>query len=504
MSAKDEDDKPKRRKRWWEDRDFIPTGPKRVSKDGKATMQEGIKSFPIQPFQEPEEPKTKQQETEPGWIEEKRRDPSSLRAADWDFKLLIESGTDEQLAACAWYEYARECAKIRAVAGTYSVHYRLASGMGRRDRCSQGKDRWAKERADNQAKRQDMARRLFAALQRRTDGLKRDGKHKFAEDFGRKWWRRINDIECHDPTPTLDWMTSHACERLAWLKTRLEQRCAKLSKTKGADVAGAYERRWKLKLETMQQAQRAWDDAEGWMGRIEGKCSIGAPCLHTLAPWLHEDCPWQEMRDAKDANLDVRKLGIERGPKATDTFSRTGKGRHPIPGLSGGLQLEHGFATVSPKSAFYNRTGRFGELLSDDRCWTDVLHFKEFRSETFVGKIVWNRPDNEIMEDFEKWLKWRRSLQPEPFSHMGKRESRSLWDDPAAALKDLAALRLRAHFGATAGCVEWAKFYSPDNFDERLNKGSLERQARRAAADAVTRFNTWMADWHLDSAAKDR
>lgn len=467
-------------------------------------MQEGIKFYPNQPHPEPEAPNTTQQDTEPGWIEERRRDPGSLRAADWDFKSLIESGTDEQMAACAWYEYARECAKIRAVAGTYSVHYRLASGMGRRERCRQGKDRWAKERADNQAKRQDMARRLFASLQRRTDGLKRDGKHKFAEEFGRKWWRRINEIECHDPTPTFDWITSNAWMRLKWLMNRLEKRCTKLTETLGADAAALCSLRWKPKLEKLQMAQRAWEEAEDWMGRIEGKCSVGAPCLHTLAPWLHEDCPWQEMVDAKDPGLDVRKLGIERGTKATDTFSRTGKGRHPIPGLSGGLQLERGFGTISPKSAFFNRTGRFGELLSDDRCWTDVLHFKKFRSETFVGKIVWNRPDNEIMEDFEKWLKWRRSLQPEPFSHMGKRESRSLWDDPAAALKDLAALRLRAHFGATAGSVEWAKLYSPENFDERLTKGSLERQARRAAADATTRFDRWMPDWHLDSDRRDQ
>lgn len=499
MTSKDEDDEPKRKKRWWEDRDFIPTGPKRVSEDGKATMQEGIAFIPIQPFPEPEEPKTVSQQTEPGWIEEKRRDSSSLRDADWNFKTLIESGGEENLVACAWYEYARECAKIRAVAGTYSVHYRLASGMGRRDRCRQGKDRWAKERAANKAKCEDMARRLFASLHRRVEDLKRDGKHKFAEEFGRSWWRKINKIECYDPTPTFNWMTTWAWMRMAWLKSRLEQICTKRSETKGASAATIYAERWKPKIEAMQHAQRAWNDAKSWMGRIEGKCSIGAPCLHTLAPRLHEDCPWQEMVDAKDPGLDVRKLGIERGPKAADTFSRTGKGRHPIPGLTGGLQLEHGFATVSPKSAFFNRTGRYGEQLSDDRCWTDALHFKKFRSETFVGKIVWNRPDNEIMEDFEKWLKWRRSLQPEPFSHMGKRESRSLWDDPAAALKDLAALRLRAHFGATAGSVEWAKLYSPDNFDERLNKGSLERQARRAAADAVTRFNTWMTDWHLDS-----
>lgn len=504
MTSKDKNDQPKRKKRWWEDRDFIPTGPKRVSKDGNATMQEGVAFLPIQPFPEPELPKTQHQGIESVWIKEKRRDKSSLRGADWNFKSLIDSGGEENLAACAWYEYARECSKIRAFAGTYTVHYRLASGMGRRDRCRQGKDRWAKKRGVYKAQREDMARRLFASLHRRIDGLKRDGNHKFAEEFGRKWWRKINDIECHDPTPTFDWMTSHAWMRLDLLKTRMEQRCAKLLEARGENVATAYLNRWKPKLETMQQAQRAWENAEEWMGRIESKCSIGAPCLHTLAPWLHEDCPWQEMVDAKAPNLDVRKLGIERGPKATDTFSSTGKGKHPIPGLSGGLQLERGYATVSPKSAFFNRTGRYGELLSDDRHWTHPTNFKKFRSETFVGKIVWNRPDNEIIEDFEKWLKWRRSLQPEPFCDMGKRDSRSLWDDPAAALKDLAALRLRAHFGATVGSVEWAKLYSPDNFDERLNKGSLERQARRAAVDAVTRFNTWMAGWHLDSDTRDK
>ncbi|MEZ5386013.1 MAG: hypothetical protein R3F13_10910 [Prosthecobacter sp.] len=503
MTSKDEDDEPKRRKRWWEDRDFIPTGPKRVTKGGN-TFQEGIAFIPIQHFPEPEEPKTVSQQAEPGWIEEKRRDSSSLRVADWNFKNLIDSGGEENLAACAWYEYARECAKVRAVAGTYSVHYRLASGMGRRDRCRQGKDRWTKERAENQAKREDMARRLFASLHRRIDGLKRDGKHKFAEEFGRKWYWKINAIECHDPTPTFNWMTRHAWMRISWLQNQLEQRCARLAEKADKEAAEAYENKWKPRLEKMMQAARAWEDAEDWMGRIEGKCSIGAPSLHTLAHWLHEDCPWQEIVDAKDPNLDVCKLAIERGPKATDAFSRTGKGRHPIPGLSGGLQLERGFATVSPKSAFFNRTGRYGELLSDDRHWTDVTHFKKFRSETFVGKIVWNRPDNEIMKDFEKWLKWRRSLQPEPFSHMGKRESRSLWDDPAAALKDLAALRMRAHFGATVGSVEWAKLYSPDEFDKRLNNGSIERQARRAAADAATRFGTWMADWHLDSDTKTK
>lgn len=504
MTPKDEESNGKRRKRWWEDRDFIPTSPKRKTKGGLFTVQEGIAYLPIQPFPEPETPKTTHQETEPGWIGEKPRDPSSLREADWDFKLLIESATDEQLAACAWYEYARECAKIRAVAGTYTVHYRLASGMGARDRCRQGKDRWAKERAVNQAEREDMARRLFASLQCRIDGLKRDGKHKFAEEFGRKWWRRINDIECHDPTPTFDWMTRKSWMRIDWLKRRMEKHCEKLREGRAIDAANSYEARWKPKLEMMQQASHAWDNAKNWMGRIEGKCSIGAPSLHFLAPWLHEDCAWSEIVDAKDPSLNVLKMAIERGPKAEDSFSRVGKGRHPIPGLSGGLQLERGFGTVSPKSAFFNRMGRYGELLSDDRCWTNALHFKEFRSETFVGKIVWNRPDNEIMEDFEKWLKWRRSLQPEPFSHMGKRENRSLWDDAAAALKDLAALRLRARYGATAGSAEWAKFYSPEDFDKRLNKGSIERQARRAAADAVTRFGTWMADWPLDSNSKSK
>ena len=166
------------------------------------------------------------------------------------------------------------------------------------------------------------------------------------------------------------------------------------------------------------------------------------------------------------------------------------------------MQLQHGFETAAPRSTFWNQTGRYGEHLSDDRHWTKPKQYKAFRSEVFVGKIVWNRPDNEIIEDFEKWLKWRRSLQPEPFSSMGKRESRSKWDDSAAALSDLAALRLRARYGATAGSAEWAKLYSPDDFDKRLNNGSIERQARRAAADAAARFAEWMDGWSLDSDSK--
>lgn len=467
-------------------------------------MQEGIAFLPIQPFPEPEQPKTTAQDDETGWIKETRRDPSTTREPDWNFRAIIDGQSEKEATACAWYEYSRECSKIRAVASTYALHYRLASGMGRRGRYGENKDRWAKERAANREKRQAMARRLFATLQRLLDGLKKDGLHRFAETFGRKWWQKINDIEGHDPTPSIDWVSDCAWMRIGRLKDRVAGHCEKLNEKHTPKKAAVFKARWHPKLEKMQKAERAWSEAEGWMGKIEGKCSIGAPCLRTLSSWLNDDCPWQDIRDAKEPGLDVKGIAIERGPKSDDSFSKVGKGKHPIAGLSGGLQLQAGFETAAPRSVFWNNTGRNGELLSDDSCWTKAIHFKNFRSETFVGKIVWNRPDSEIMESFEKWLKWRRSLQPEPFCHMGKRQSRSRWDDPAAALSDLAALRLRAGYGATAGSAEWAKIYSPEDFDKRLNNGSIERQARRAAADAVARFNEWMPGWILDSDSKNR
>ncbi|HBJ88296.1 MAG TPA: hypothetical protein DDZ88_31465, partial [Verrucomicrobiales bacterium] len=314
MTPKDEDSEGQRRKRWWEDRDFIPIGPKRVSEDGKATMQEGIAFLPIQPFPEPEAPKTTVKDTEPGWIKEQRRDSNALREPDWNFKAIIDAQSTDEAAACAWYEYARECAKIRAVASTYTVHYRLASGMGRMSRYREGKDRWAKERLANQAKREDIARRLFETLNRRIDGLKRDGKHKFAEEFGRKWHWKINDIECHESTPSFDWITRKSWMRIDWLKSRMEKRCEKLREARAIDKAKSYEARWKPKLESMQQDARAWDEALSWMSKIEGKCSIGAPCLHSLAPWLNEDSPWREISDSKDPSLDVRSIAIRAYP----------------------------------------------------------------------------------------------------------------------------------------------------------------------------------------------
>lgn len=500
----------------------------------------------IEPFRSPEQPATLAGEVGRGWVREQRRDPKQLRAVDWNFKPLTDAArsADEELqkamqclkearqakadedrvaasemevaecenrkvkqeaelAACAWYEYARECARVRAVAATYAKHFSHASGMGRKNRYRENKDKWAAERAAHQAMMRPKMERLFETLKGRVEKLKGDGLHKFAEEFERRWWQRLNDIEIKDPTPSLDWITTCTWKRVEWLSRRMEIRSARL-RAKWNDVKAArFEARWKPRLEQMADAGRAWRGADEWMRRVQDRCSIGVPCLHTLASWLAEDCPWQEIRDAKEPELNVKAIAIDRGPKADDQFWQGGKGRHPIPGLSGGLQLNAGFETISPRSAFCRRTGRDGELLSDDSQWTRPFQFKDFRTETFVGKVTWNRPDREIVDDFERWLKWRRSLQPDDFRRMDKRPSRTRWDDPAAALSDLAALRLRACFGASDGSNRWALHYSEASNKKGLDKANQEVLARQAARSAVSRATSFLEDWGLDSVVKE-
>jgi len=541
MTNSDDDGGGERRKRWWETRESHPLGPKRVTDSG-ATQQERSASFTIQPFPEPDVPVTEGSGVQPGWVPEIQRGPTFLRSLDYDFRPVTEAASraesdaqkaklvlDEakrvkrddwdiarlekllarhetartkgasNLAACAWYEYARESAKVRAIAATYAMHAGIGGGIGRMSRYRKGTHRWAREKKAHDEMMRPKAVRLYANLNARIEGLKRDGHHSFAEKFGRKWANRINDMEVKDPTPTLEWTTTDPWMRIEWLQDKVKKRLDLLRTTKQVAKATRVAEKWLPKIERAKNAERAWTVADEWMGRIQGSCSIGAPCLRTLAQWLGDDCSWQKIRHLRQPKLDVRALAISRGPSADDPLWKGGKGRHPIAGLSGGLQMHRGFETVSPRSAFFNRTGRYGEHLSDDTRWSEAMQFKGYRAETFVARITWNRPNSEILDDFEKWLLWRRSLQPDEFKNMAQRPTRTRWDDPAAALSDLAALRLRARCKAAAGSAEWGELYSPGNIQERLATGSIERQTRRAAADASQRFAEWMPGWNLDS-----
>jgi hypothetical protein len=482
--------------------DFQPLGSKRKTKSG-ATMQEGILTVKMEPYPEPEPPPTGG--AEPGWIVREPRQKEKLREPDYDFREVISSAKKagdtsalQRLAACAWYEYARESARLRTTAATYTRWLGVASGAGRSRRHDKI-DRWKKKREEHRDMMRPKLLRLHESLKRRVERLRCRAGGAAAVRYHRRWWERLNEWEIHDPTGSRKWLICDAWERIGWMETRLEGWVTKLRQQENGK-ADAIEKRWQRVLRLLGDGERAWSEAQGWLSRIQGKCSLGAPCLLTLAPWLAEDCPWTEIKCSRNPALDVAALAIQRGPSAKDPFWSGGKGKHPVAGLTGGLQLNPGFRTISPRSAFFRRTGQDGEYLPDEGDWTEGFEFKEYRRERFVGEIVWNRPDSEILEDFEEWLKWRRSLLPEKFQKMAKRASRTRWDDPAAALRDLAALRLRAAYGATAGGRQWAEMYSSDSIDKRFQSGAIETQARRAAADAKARFKEWLGDWNMDSA----
>ena len=286
--------------------------------------------------------------------------------------------------------------------------------------------------------------------------------------------------------------------RIDRLLNQLPVQIEKLAAGYSEEYADRFGIRWRRRLQSARNAVQAFEEAQVWLARIQANASLGAPCFSMVAEALGEDRPWLSFSQG------FRMSVLDRLPRADSEFDHFGTGRHPIAGLLGGLELEKGFSTVSPQPAFSGLCAEDGGRFPDGGTWTEVQQIDDFRSELFVGRIVWNRTDTEIVNAFETWLKAQRLLQPPPFNKMGKRDKRTLWDDPASGLKCLAALRLRASEGPTVGARKWGELYATQNASESFAKGILERTVREEAKGARDRFMQWMPDWVLDSDVKGK
>lgn len=533
---------------------FIPLGPE-VTTEGGMKMQKGIMSFRIRPPPEIEEPMTNSPDENDGWTKETRRDPAKLEELDWDFRTLIvsydeatmtakvaeanfkdatkqkETPSDQHLAAlkekadataeavtkckseltaAAWYEYARECGRLRAVAATEFKQRGIGGNCGRRWRYKAGKDKWAKDREKLHATLNARLDPLWDKLKFLLEKMKARGEREEAEKFKRRWIERLSDIEFgHKPfrnrgRPKLggeepsafdklgdDFMTKDAFMRIVWLEQRSKNHAARLREQGREDDAKKFEAKRFPRLKKLVERRAAWQNADEWMNEIRVRCSKGAPRLTVLSKWLGDDVRWSDIPPA------ARELAIKEGPGHDDAFDRTGAGKHPIRGLTGGLELHSAFETVAPRGELMNQTGSYGELLSDDPQWIKPLQYEDYRHEVFMGRIVWNRPDNEIIEDFKTWVKRRRNLLPDRWRNMAELQT-TKWEQPDAALKHLAALRLRAHFGPRGGSAEYRGLYGGGR---ALEKGDFEKEARQAASAAQERATSLLRDWPLDSAS---
>lgn len=535
---------------------FIPLGPE-VTTEGGMKMQKGIMSFRIHPPPEIEEPMANSSDENDGWTKEARRDSAKLEESDWDFRALIvsydeavvtakeaeanfkdatkqkEKPSDQHLAAlkekavataevvtkckseltaAAWYEYARECGRLRAVAATEFKQRGIGGNCGRRWRYKEGRDKWAKDREKLRATLNARLDPIWDKLKAVLKKMNSKGERAREQKFARRWMDRLNDIEIgykpfrNRDRPTLhgsrtkfdklgvDFMTQGAFMRIGWLEQRSKNHAARLREEGREDEAKEFESKRFPRLKKLIERRAAWQNANEWMNKLRVRCSKGAPCLLMLVKWLGDDARWS------DIPAEERERAIKEGPGHDDTFDRTGAGKHPIPGLTGGLEMHSGFDTVAPRGVFWNLTGRDGELLSDDRKWTKPLQYKDYRDEVFIGRVVWNRPDNEIIEDFKTWLKRRRDVQPEPWRGMAALPTKTLWDDSRSALKDLAALRLRARLEEQEAGAEWWRLYVAANKD--MPAENYEAQAQTRVEPCLARAKVLLCEWALDSAPR--
>ncbi len=379
------------------------------------------------------------------WI---RRDPATLTRDDWDFRsILDETDAQMQLAACH-YEHLRECVRIRSAcyiftsSPFYSVARRLRHGPPH-PALSEQEQRW-----------------LCLLL--------------YGDPHG---------VELEYPEKV---------EERAMLADNIKPQLT-------------HEERTLL---------RAYNKAQQFLGKLH---AVGPFLALTdprgdLAEGIARDVAWKTIQ--ADATIMARLL------KSDWPLGKESKRDIPPPGAAMLADLEKSaFATQSPwmlpgyGDAKYGTEKFSGEWAGHNRNTHKQGRLYGFRTilrkgkeaiceEQFAAKICWNYTDDEIIGQFAEWVMNKRVKLEEPWISYaelkhgeGKGGPRFKPDRIAAALKSLAALRMRARYRAKDEPLK----NTADDFSaiylSKTNVANLKHQAD-AARDF---FDEFLPECNADS-----
>lgn len=377
-----------------------------------------------------------------------RRDPVKLTKDDWNFAKLLQQPREVKTVAL-FHELARESSRIREACRVATT---MSEGLARQQAEEKAALKaWIAAREELR-KCKDEVKRVCEERRR----MKKEGKKA-----GKAWLKRS-------------------------IGTLRELKNAKEAERNADSAHSACE-----VLSRFSQELHGIESAEKFLRRIEACFPFGAGAINRLL--VAQDTPWNRLAQEQRASLvEAARLRYLNRPKAL--YGTAHKDLPPTnwmfwnkmwPPGSQPLQFKFGYDPSGYLANDSDTTRAYLKLCGNGTDAPQIL------TQAIECCVCFNFADDVIVECFRQWLADRRTFLAKQLPRFGESVGgvtmeRTEEHRVNAALKQLSALRLRAHFPQAKTAAEaWRMLYPKKRGDHAKNEAKPEKQVREDAKAAI-------------------